>query len=73
MRRAAISFRFILMNSSFATIGAGNPRPRVQTLLGLGIGRKPTAYQQIRGGTDFSRPFNQDLIPNILSCAETTG
>jgi hypothetical protein len=25
--------------------------------------RKPTAYQQIRGGTDLSRPFNQDPIP----------
>src|ERR1700682_2716696 len=34
-----------------------------QTLLGLGTGRKPAAYQQIRGGTDPSRPFNQDPIP----------
>jgi hypothetical protein len=44
-----------------------------QTLLGLGTGRKPTAYQQIRGGTDLSKPLNQDLDPNTLSCAETTG
>jgi len=33
-----------------------------QTLLGLGTGRKPTAYQQIRGGTDLSRPLNQNPI-----------
>ena len=39
------------------------PMAAFQTLLGLGTGRKPTAYQQIRGGTDLSRPFNQDLIP----------
>jgi hypothetical protein len=44
-----------------------------QTLLGLGTGRKPTAYQQIRGGIDLSRPFNQDPHSNILSRAETTG
>ena len=39
------------------------PMAAFQTLLGLGTGRKPTAYQQIRGGTDLSRPFNQDPIP----------
>jgi hypothetical protein len=48
------------------------PMAAFQTLLGLGTGRKPTAYQQIRGGTDLQavqpRPH-----PNILSRAETTG
>src|SRR6202521_455592 len=39
------------------------PMAAFQTLLGLGTARKPTAYQQIRGGTDLSRPFNQDPIP----------
>ena len=39
------------------------PMAAFQTLLGLGTGRKPTAYQQIRGGTDLSRPLNQDPIP----------
>jgi transposase-like protein len=33
-----------------------------QTLLGLGTGRKPTAYQQIRGGTDLFGRSNQDPI-----------
>src|SRR6201987_4503734 len=39
------------------------PMAAFQTLLGLGTGRKPTAYQQIRGSTDLSGPFNQDPIP----------
>ena len=39
------------------------PMAAFQTLLGLGTGRQPIAYQQIRGGTDLSRPFNQDPIP----------
>jgi transposase-like protein len=39
------------------------PMAAFQTLLGLGTGRKPTAYQQIRGGKDLPRPFNRDPIP----------
>jgi hypothetical protein len=32
------------------------PMAALQTLLGLGTWRKPTAYRRIRGGTDLSRP-----------------
>ena len=39
-----------------------------QTLLGLGTGRKPTAYNEIRGATDLSRSN-----PNVSGVAETTG
>jgi transposase-like protein len=39
-----------------------------QTLLGLGTGRKPTQYEQIRGATDLARFDN-----NPLESAETTG
>jgi hypothetical protein len=38
-----------------------------QTLLGLGTGRKPTLYNQIRGAADLSSPN-----PNPLGSAETT-
>jgi hypothetical protein len=38
-----------------------------QTLLGLGTGRKPTAYNEIRGATDLSRSNS-----NVLGVAETT-
>ncbi len=38
-----------------------------QTLLGLGTGRKPTHYKQIRGAADLSKPD-----PNTLGPAETT-
>lgn len=40
------------------------PAAAFQTLLGLGTGRAPTAYEQIRGG--------KDLIPNTLGQAEAT-
>lgn len=41
------------------------PAAAFQTLLGLGTGRTPTEYEQIRGG--------KDLNPNILRLAEATG
>jgi len=44
------------------------PMAAFQTLLGLGTGRKPTAYNQIRGAADLSRS-----IPKLLGSAETTG
>ena len=43
------------------------PMAAFQTLLGLGTGRKPTHYKQIRGATDLSKPD-----PNPLGSAETT-
>ena len=49
------------------------PMAAFQTLLGLGTGRKPTAYQQIRGGKRPSQAVQPRPYPNILSCAETTG
>jgi ISXO2-like transposase domain len=39
------------------------PMDAFQPLFGLGIGRKPTAYQQDGAGTDLSRRLNQDPIP----------
>jgi hypothetical protein len=39
-----------------------------QTLLGLGTGRKPTKYKQIRGAADLPKVDN-----NTLGSAETTG
>ena len=44
------------------------PMAALQTLLGLGAGRKPTHYKQIRGATDLSGPNHNRLGP-----AETTG
>jgi len=44
------------------------PMAAFQTLLGLGSGRKPTHYKQIRGAADPSKPD-----PNQLGPAETTG
>ena len=44
------------------------PMAAFQTLLGLGTGRKPTHYEQIRGAADLSQ-FDH----NILGVAETTG
>lgn len=44
------------------------PMAAFQTLLGLGTGRKPTHYKQIRGAGDLSRPNH-----NLLGLAETTG
>jgi transposase-like protein len=41
------------------------PAAAFQTLLGLGTGRKPSEYDQIRGG--------KDLNPNLLGLAEATG
>jgi hypothetical protein len=38
-----------------------------QTLLGLGAGRKPTAYNEIRGAADLGRSD-----PKVLGSAETT-
>ncbi len=35
------------------------PMAAFQTLLGLGAGRKPTHYQQIRGATDLHRPGDE--------------
>jgi hypothetical protein len=32
------------------------PMATFQTLLGLGTGRRPTSYQQIRGASDLSEP-----------------
>jgi len=43
------------------------PMAAFQTLLGLGAGRKPTHYKQIRGAADLSSPD-----PNQLGSAETT-
>ena len=45
-----------------------SPMASFQTLLGLGTGRKPTHYEQIRGAVDLSGPN-----PNSLGSAETTG
>ena len=45
-----------------------SPMASFQTLLGLGTGRNPTHYEQIRGAADLSRPN-----PNTLGSAETTG
>ena len=36
------------------------PMAAFQTLLGLGTGRKPTSYKQIRGGADLPTLSNQD-------------
>ncbi len=36
------------------------PMAAFQTLLGLGTGRRPTSYKEIRGGADLSTPFNKD-------------
>ena len=55
IEKAGILHANFLMNSSFATIGAANPWPRFQTLLGLGTGRKPTSYKHIRGGANLSK------------------
>ena len=44
------------------------PMAAFQTLLGLGSGRKPTNYTQIRAAADLSKPD-----PNQLGSAETTG
>ena len=44
------------------------PMAAFQTLLGLGTGRKPTRYTQIRGAADLSRSN-----PSLLGSAETTG
>ena len=41
------------------------PAAAFQTLLGLGTGRRSTAYEQIRGA--------RDLKPNLLAFAEATG
>jgi len=43
------------------------PMAAFQTLLGLGTGRKPTPYKQIRGAADCSKPNH-----NLLGLAETT-
>jgi len=60
------------MNLFFATIAAGRPWPRSKTLLGLGTGRKPTTYKQIRDAVDLStRSTTPD--PKLLRLAETTG
>ena len=44
------------------------PMAAFQTLLGLGAGRAPTPYRQIRGGRDVG-----GVERNILGSAETTG
>jgi transposase-like protein len=44
------------------------PMAAFQTLLGLGTGRKPTPYKEIRGAADLSKP-----TPNTLGLPETTG
>ena len=46
----------------------GQPMAAFRTLLGLGTGRKPTAYQQIRGGKDLQGRSNQDPSQHIESC-----
>lgn len=43
------------------------PMAAFQTLLGLGTGRKPTAYNEIRGAADLARSD-----PKLLGSAETT-
>jgi transposase-like protein len=43
------------------------PMAAFQTLLGLGAGRKPTAYNEIRGAADLSRSDHK-----VLGSAETT-
>jgi hypothetical protein len=43
------------------------PMAAFQTLLGLGAGRKPTAYNEIRDASDLSRSD-----PKVLGSAETT-
>jgi len=45
-----------------------SPMASFQTLLGLGTGRKPTHYNQIRGAADLSGADH-----NLLGSAETTG
>jgi len=45
-----------------------SPMASFQTLLGLGTGRKPTHYKQIRGAADLS-----GVDHNALGSAETTG
>jgi transposase-like protein len=35
------------------------PMAAFQTLVGLGTGRKPTSYKEIRGGANLSRPSNK--------------
>ena len=48
------------------------PMAAFQTLLGLGTGRKPTTYKQIRGAEDLAtRPTTPD--PKLLRVAETSG
>ena len=37
-----------------------HPMAAFQTLLGLGTGRKPTSYKEIRGGADLSMLSNKD-------------
>jgi hypothetical protein len=44
------------------------PMAAFLTLLGLGTGRKPTHYRQMRGAADLSK-----ANPNLLGLAETTG
>ena len=44
------------------------PMAAFQTLLGLATGRKPTAYNEIRGAADLLRSN-----PKLLGSAETTG
>jgi transposase-like protein len=48
------------------------PMAAFQTLLGLGSGRKPTGYKQIRGAADIPQ-CPQSVNPNLLGFAETTG
>jgi hypothetical protein len=36
------------------------PMGAFQTLLGLGTGRKPSPYKEIRGGVDLLTPSNKD-------------
>ena len=45
-----------------------SPMASFQTLLGLGTGRQPTRYKQIRGAADLS-----GANPNKWGPAETTG
>jgi ISXO2-like transposase domain len=46
------------------------PMAAFQTLLGLGTGRRPTAYQ---GAAKTFQAVQPRHHPNILSCAGTTG
>jgi transposase-like protein len=48
------------------------PMAAFQTLLGLGTGRQPTSYQQIRGASDLSNRHPR-ANRNLLRSAETTG